>query len=105
MITYAHKKDPDGQRFRQSELVELPDWAFDVRDERELIFKKYRRVQIVELAEWHPLADMTGVSISAADVDAGSPKIGDMIARNPNNHEDRWLVAAAYFKRNFRLCK
>jgi hypothetical protein len=31
----------------------------------------------------------------------GSPKAGDMIARNPGNHEDQWLVAAQYFADNF----
>ena len=25
----------------------------------------------------------------------------DMIARNPKNHDDQWLVAAAYFADNF----
>ncbi|WOD45011.1 hypothetical protein [Hwangdonia lutea] len=43
------------------------------------------------------------VSISEADLKAGSPKIGDMIARNPNNHDDKWLVAKAYFDDNFEL--
>ena len=33
------------------------------------------------------------VSISEADLNNGSPKIGDMIARNPKNHNDKWLVA------------
>lgn len=40
------------------------------------------------------------VSISQADKDAGSPKLGDMIARNPKNHEDQWLVAKDYFEEN-----
>lgn len=40
------------------------------------------------------------VSISAADREAGSPKLGDMIARNPKNHEDQWLVAKKYFEDN-----
>jgi hypothetical protein len=44
---------------------------------------------------------MDGISISRADQDAGSPKVGDMIARNPNNHADRWLVAAQFFMDNF----
>lgn len=44
---------------------------------------------------------MTRVSVSAADRENGSPKAGDMIARNPANHEDRWLVAADYFRENF----
>jgi hypothetical protein len=43
------------------------------------------------------------VSISQTDRDAGSPKAGDMIARNPKNHADRWLIAAAYFEDNFEL--
>lgn len=44
---------------------------------------------------------MSRVSVSAADTEAGSPKVGDKIARNPKNHDDRWLVAAAYFADNF----
>lgn len=31
----------------------------------------------------------------------GSPKIGDMIARNPKDYSDQWLVAEQYFKDNF----
>jgi hypothetical protein len=44
---------------------------------------------------------MTHVSVSAPDRAAGSPKPGDMIARNPKNHADQWLVAAQYFADNF----
>ena len=65
------------------------------------MYKKYRRKQIAELADWKPNFDMTGVSISDADKEAGSPKIGDKIARNPKNHRDRWLVARDYFNENF----
>jgi hypothetical protein len=64
-------------------------------------FKQYRRKQIAELREWHEGDDLSGVSISAEDTKAGSPKYGDMIARNPKNHADQWLVAAAYFADNF----
>ena len=64
-------------------------------------FKRYRRKQIAELRPWQPGDDLTGVSISDADKNAGSPKPGDMIARNPKNHDDRWLVAADYFADNF----
>jgi hypothetical protein len=39
--------------------------------------------------------------VGAVDVAAGSPKTGDMIARNPANHAEQWLVAAAYFAVNF----
>jgi len=64
-------------------------------------FKQYRRSQIAELAEWTPDIDMEHVSVSAVDRAAGSPRPGDMIARNPKNHADRWLVAKAYFEDNF----
>ena len=64
-------------------------------------FKQYRRTQIAEMADWQPGFDMTGVSISEPDHMAGSPKLGDKIARNPANHADKWLVAAAYFAANF----
>ena len=43
-----------------------------------------------------------GISISDADLQNGSPLPGDMIARNPENHDDQWLVATAYFKDNLQ---
>jgi hypothetical protein len=64
-------------------------------------FKQYRRRQIAELRLWTEGDDMARVSVSAPDKEAGSPKTGDMIARNPKNHDDQWLVAAAYFSDNF----
>ena len=50
---------------------------------------------------WVPADRLGSFSLSAADAENGSPKAGDMIARNPQNHADRWLVAAAYFFANF----
>jgi hypothetical protein len=64
-------------------------------------FKQYRRSQIAEMADWDLNFDMSGISISEPDKAAGSPKEGDKIARNPKNHADKWLVAAAYFADNF----
>lgn len=71
-------------------------------------FEKYRRTQIAELRpvtrheKCYPevLRD-NGISISAEDLKNGSPKKGDMIARNPKNRNDQWLVAEQYFKDNF----
>lgn len=65
------------------------------------MFKQYKRKAIAEMAPWTPDIDMTGVSISEADFKSGSPKNGDMVARNPKNHDDKWLVAAQYFSENF----
>ncbi len=65
------------------------------------MFKQYRRTQIAEMASWEPGMDMKDISISNPDRDNGSPREGDMIARNPKNHADQWLVAAQYFNDNF----
>lgn len=64
-------------------------------------YTKYRRTQIAEMTPWNPEWDMDLVALSPEDKKAGSPKAGDMIARNPANHNDRWLVNAAYFAANF----
>lgn len=64
-------------------------------------FAQYRRKQIAELRPYVPGERLDDVSISAVDHAAGSPKAGDMIARNPKDHADQWLVAARYFADNF----
>jgi hypothetical protein len=77
-------------------------------------FKEYRRSQIAELrpvtesdiAQYtkgysSPIDFEWNISVSAEDLKNGSPKIGDMIARNPKNYNDQWLVAEQYFKDNF----
>lgn len=64
-------------------------------------FKEYRRKQIAELRPVEdeieffksegvlkPHFDLE-VSISQEDLKNGSPKIGDMIARNPKNYKDQ----------------
>jgi hypothetical protein len=68
-----------------------------------MTFKRYRRTQIAEMRPYQPdeILDLSAISISAEDVKAGSPKVGDMIARNPKNHLDQWLVAWQYFNDNF----
>ena len=45
------------------------------------------------------------LSISEEERKAGSPKEGDMIARNPKNHKDQWLVTEEYFNDNLELVK
>jgi hypothetical protein len=64
-------------------------------------YKRYRRKQVAEMRPYQDGDDLNGVSISNVDRNAGSPKPGDMIARNPKNHTDKWLVAAKYFTDNF----
>ena len=68
---------------------------------RQLVFRRYRRKQIAELRPYQLGESLDAISISDADRKAGSPKSGDMIARNPKNHDDQWLVAKQYFADNF----
>lgn len=102
IIIYANSiNHPPGGRAKQNEMSE---------------FKQYRRTQIAEMRPVtdadirafeqdkypHSMRDTEfRVSISDADKANGSPKIGDMIARNPKNHNDQWLVAQQYFSDNF----
>ncbi|MDD5359501.1 MAG: hypothetical protein PHI02_04445 [Sulfurovaceae bacterium] len=69
------------------------------------MFKQYRRTQKAELrpVTEEEIRDGIHFGISISDVDRcnGSPKLGDMIARNPENHNDMWLVAKEYFDKNF----
>lgn len=78
-------------------------------------FKKYKRTNIAEMrpvtTEEVELGRLIvtrthsrlAISVSEPDLQNGSPKIGDMIARNPKNHNDQWLVAKKYFEDNFAL--
>lgn len=66
-------------------------------------YKQYRRKGLSELRPYVINEDMTGISVSDADKSNGSPKLGDMIARNPKNHNDKWLVARKYFEDNLEL--
>lgn len=61
------------------------------------IWKKYQRKGLSEMRPYIPGEDLTGVSVAQVDL---PPKEGDMIARNPANHEDQWLVARKYFEEN-----
>jgi len=63
-------------------------------------FKQYRRKSISEMRPYVEGEILDGVSVSDADKSNGSPLLGDMIARNPKNHEDKWLVAREYFLDN-----
>ena len=71
-------------------------------------FKQYKRKGLSEMRpvtdrEVKDGADMmkaNRISISDDDLVEGSPKVGDMIARNPVKHTDQWLVTKEYFNKN-----
>lgn len=63
--------------------------------------QEYRKKGVTPMEPWTPEVDMEGVSVAEEDKVAGSPREGDMIATNPDNPADRWLVAKAYFEKNY----
>jgi hypothetical protein len=71
---------------------------------KKMEFKQYRRKNIAEMRQYVE-GELLGNKVSIADADKknGSPKAGDMIARNPKNYEDQWLVAKKYFEDNFEM--
>ncbi len=75
------------------------------------MFKKYIRTNVAEMRQVtdEEIADgasamwkHTTISVSDTDIKNGSPKSGDMIAKNPANSSDQWLVAGKYFRDNFK---
>ena len=80
-----------------------------------LEFRKFIRKQVAELraiedyeiklfkidGKLKPYLDVE-VSISQEDLKNGSPRLGDMVARNPKNYLDQWLVSEQYFNDNFK---
>jgi DNA-binding transcriptional regulator YiaG len=61
-------------------------------------WKKYNRTNVAEMRKYVPGEDLSNISVSKIDnpiIDMG------MIARNPENHEDKWYVAKEYFSNNF----
>tara|TARA_R110000764_G_C10977434_1_gene379932 strand:- start:264 stop:479 length:216 start_codon:yes stop_codon:yes gene_type:complete len=63
----------------------------------------FRKKQLQELIAWEQDMIMDFVSISEADKNNGSPKFGDMIAFNPKDKTDMWLVAEEFFANNYEL--
>ena len=60
-------------------------------------WKQYKRKGLSEMRPYILGEDLTNISV--ADVDNPLTDMG-MIARNPNNHADKWYVARKYFNDN-----
>ena len=64
---------------------------------------KYRKSALQEMNPWTPETDMTNVSVSQPDKEAGSPKEGDMIAVSDKDANDVWLVSKQFVEDNYEL--
>lgn len=66
------------------------------------MWNKYRKVGITEMRSYVLGEDMTGISVSPADLLLESLE-GGFIARNPLDENDQWYIALTYHKDNFIL--
>jgi len=65
------------------------------------MFKKFRKAGVTELRPYVYGEPMNGIVISELDKKNGSPQVGDMIARDPANPRDQWLICESYFRANY----
>ena len=70
--------------------------ANPIHKEDNIMWKQYRRTGLSEMRPYIVGEDLTNISVGDED----TPKEGDMVARNPDNHADQWLVAKEYFDKN-----
>jgi hypothetical protein len=59
--------------------------------------KNYRKKNVQPMRPYVLGEDLSGVSVSAED----TPEVGGMIAVNPENGDDRWYVAKAFYDKNY----
>ena len=60
-------------------------------------WKFYLKKAVQEARPYVPGEDLTGISVSPADI----PSAGGMIARNSKNPKDQWYIAEAFFRDNY----
>lgn len=63
--------------------------------------RNYVKKKVQPMEPWVDGYDMEGVSVGSDDAANGSPKQGDMIAHDPTNPSDRWLISSAFFASNY----
>ena len=88
-MAFIQKIMSEFKKFKRKQIAEI-------REVTEADIKQYAEKDYISVFGWQYV-----VSISSADLEKGSPKIGDMIARNPINYNDQWLIEEKYFKDNF----
>ena len=62
------------------------------------MWKQYTKASEIEATPWTEDFDMSKLASQPKD----PPKRGDMIARNPKDRDDMWLISAEYFKANYK---
>lgn len=70
--------------------------TLDIRDYRNTKIDKVHR-----MFPWFAAIDTVSVTISDEAKATGSPKLGDMIAVNPKDRTESWLVTEQEFKADY----
>jgi len=61
------------------------------------MWKYYKKIAVQEMRPYIVNEDLEGISVNKED----TPEEGGMIARNSNNHEDKWYIAKDFFLTNY----
>ena len=69
------------------------------------MWEKYQRDQVI--LKMRPVTESDikepkNFFISPDNIKLNSPKMGDVIAQNPLNSEDQWLIEKSYFEKSFK---
>lgn len=67
------------------------------------VWKEYKLKCRYEMRPYVNGENMKGIHVSQQNAQIGCPKEGDMIARNPKQHSDQFLVAKKEFEENLEL--
>lgn len=60
-------------------------------------YMPYKRKGTIEARPYFAGEDLIGISVSEAD----KGKQNGMIARNPDNHDDKWFIDMDYFRKHY----
>ena len=71
------------------------------KNEVKVEWKDYVKHNITPMTPWVEGMDMKNISVGPEDLENGSPKVGDMIARDYHTHKDMWLVSGGYHEENY----
>lgn len=63
--------------------------------------ENYRKKGVQPMFPWSPETDMSNVSVGDDDRANGSPQTGDMIAHDPENPKDEWLINEKFFTEKY----
>lgn len=64
-------------------------------------FRLHRMKRTTPMRPWVEGEDMTGIAVDATTAAEGGPQPGDMVAHNPGNPQDQWLVRADHYRMHF----